>query len=256
MKNLYSPMPEQEIEQLDLFEKIQLFNNVYKLYPFNKIPSALKKIYLQDAGLINLQSVLFGSNLQDPYEISKIIKLLNPAKPKTLQEIYNRAKYLADICDTSIKKILLSDFFHVQDFIPKLTDEALSIIFQNGSLGLPIPLKITDYTPTSDDSEQSSDSTNKNEIYFTISNDNIQCNTPFEKVIENLPKLPKAKIIKNSDENYQNMFNTSCNYDLNTLTAYFYFIKIENSLIKIFIINYSQQELTFKEYNLIIDGNF
>jgi hypothetical protein len=264
MANLNASMTEAEINRLDYFDKAQLYHNVYINMPYNQLPQSMKKFYNEDQGLSSVKAVLVNSNLQDPYEIAKIIKALNPAKPQTLQEIYVRAKYLADVCDTTVEKVLRSNLFNTEDFIPQLNENILNKTLKVGTVGTPVPLKNEDYTPApvtptpgggGDEPTISGDYANENKIYFTINGNNVSCNTPFSKVIEKLPKLPDAELVRNSLDDYQNISNIACGYDEFSRTVHFNFIQIYTSVIKLFTIHYSASGATLEENEFMIDAN-
>jgi len=265
MADLTKPMSDAAINQLDYFDKAQLYHNVYMNIPYDEIPTPLKKFYNEDPGLIYLKSVLMDSNLQNPYEIAKLIKALKPAKPQTLQEIYNRAKYLADVCDTSIEKILRSDLFNSQDFIPQLTEENIVKTLKNGALGNPVTLKPDDYTPAPSGGDDSGDDpvtptiegdyADENKIYFNANGDSITCNKSFSEVISKLPKLPDAELVRNAADDYQNISNIACGYDPTTATAHFNFAQIYTTNILLFTIHYSASGIIMEENEFMIDAN-
>lgn len=263
MANLNVPLSYAEIEKLDYFDRAQLYYNVYRNYEYKNLPTQLRKFYTEDEGLELVKAVLINSDLKNPYEIVKLIKALNPAMPQTLQEIYNRALYLADVCDTSVEKILRSNLFKEKNFIPELNESAIRQVLALKNLGTITPLKKEDYTPapvTPDDGGSSGgnidgDYANENKIYFTVNGSTVKCDTPFDKVIEKLPKLPDAELIRNSLDDYQNISNIACGYDEFTSTVNFNFAQIYSSTIKLFTIHYSLSGATLEENEFMIDAN-
>lgn len=263
MNNLNEPMSNIEISKLDNFEKIQLYHNVYYNIPYNQLPSELKKIFSEDEGLTLIKSVLMYSNLQNPYEIAKLIKALNPAKPQTLQEIYDRALYLADICDTSVEKILRSNIFNVKDFIPQVNENIIKKILINKNLGSPTTLYSDDYTPSEDSSSSSDDTIIDNgsykeekKIYFIFENNSITCSENFNSLLEKLPKLPEAELIIKNNNIYQNITSTSCYYNEESTYIDFDFMQSFNNNLKIFTIHYTPQSIILNEKDLIINAGF
>ena len=264
MADLTKPMNNAAIQKLDYFEKSQLYHNVYINTPYSELPVLLRRFYNEDSGLIYLQSVLTNSNLQNPYEIAKLIKTLEPAKPHTLQEVYNRAKYLADVCDTTVDKILRSEVFNNQDFIPQFTEEKIQEILKKRVTGAPTAIGIGDYTPAptptpSGGSETpvtfDGDYAAENKIYFTIDNMEVKCNKTFSEVISKLPKLPDAELVRNAIDDYQNISNIACGYDSSTGTVHFNFAQIYTTNIKLFTIHFSATGITMEENNFMIDAN-
>ena len=264
MADLTKPMSDAAIQKLDYFEKSQLYHNVYINTPYSELPVLLRRFYNEDSGLIYLQSVLANSNLQNPYEIAKLIQTLKPAKPHTLQEVYNRAKYLADVCDTTVDKILRSDVFNGQDFIPQFTEEKVQEILKKRVTGAPAAIKNEDYTPTpspspSGDSDTpvvfDGDYATENKIYFTVNNMNVTCNKTFNEVISKLPKLPEAELVLNAIDDYQNISNITCGYDANTATIHFNFIQMYTTTIKLFTIHFSANKIELEENSFIINAN-
>lgn len=267
MANLNAPMTETAINKLDYFEKAQLYHNVYVDIPYNQLPQSMKKFYSEDPGLTSVQSVLMNSNLQNPYEIVKVINALNPEKPQTLQEIYLRAKYLADVCDTTVEKVLRSNIFNTLDFIPQLNEDTLKKVLKGTTLGNPIPLTENDYTPapkptpSGDDGGEtpvpipSGDYADENKIYFIVNDSNVTCETPFEKVIEKLPKLPDAELVRSAGEDYQNISNISCGYDETNKTVHFNFAEFYSNSIKLFAVYYSTTGVSLEKNDFMIDAN-
>lgn len=262
MADLTKPMSDKQIERLDYFEKTQLYHNVYMETPYATLPKGLKSFYNKNSGLVYLQSVLNNSNLQDPYEIAKLIQALKPAKPQSLQEVYARARYLADVCDTTIDKILRSTIFNVQDFIPQLSEERIQEALKNGVTGaVPTAIKkSTDYTPAPEEPSGETviitgDYTDENKVYFTVSGTLVTCNKSFSDVIASLPKLPEAELILNAMEDYQNISSITCGYDASSETIHFNFIQIYNAAIKLYTIHFSALNIALEESNFIIDAN-
>jgi len=138
--DLTTPMTDEQISRLDYFEKAQLYHNVYLNKTYDELPKALRSFYLDDPGLRLVKSTIQNANMKEPYEIEKLIKALAPSKPQTHQEIYNRALYLANVCDTSVEKILHSGMFGWHDFIPAMTNDVIEDILTNKNTGLLKPL--------------------------------------------------------------------------------------------------------------------
>lgn len=270
MADLTNTMSNEQIDRLDYFEKIQLYYNVYRETPYNQIPPALRKFAIQDDGLLLVKSILANSPIQNPYEIAKLIKAINPVPPATLQEVYQRAVYLADVCDTSVENILKSDIFNTKNFIPQLDEEILDETIKNGNMGLPITLDNEDYTPSPDSGDSSGDDTpipgptpsisgdyaEEKKIYFNYSNNNVTCSTTYADIVAMSPKLPAAELIIKNSSGTQNIDNISCDYDNNEGAIYFNFIHFDKDYIKLHSICYTSNSLTIDENNLIIDSSF
>ena len=261
MANLTQPMTVEQINQLDYFEKAQLYHNVYYNKTLYEIPVPLRSFYNLDEGLSIVKATISNAKVKDPYEIAKLIKALNPAIPRTYQEIYARAAFLADICDTSVEKILKSDIFNTRDFIPKLDAVALKEVLNSKTTGMPITLKREDYTPSQDDEEQggggstpSGDYATEDKIYFIVENQEIICDKTFDEVIAKLPKLPEAELILDSASDYQNILNISCGYNAAKTEINFNFIRLYDTEIKFFTIHYTGVGITIEENSFVIDN--
>lgn len=263
MADLNAPMSNDSIKKLDYFEKAQLYHNIYINVPYAQLPASLRSFYSEDPGLIYLQSVLMNSNLQNPYEIAKLIQSLKPEKPQTLQEIYIRARYLADVCDTTVDKILRSNIFNVQDFIPQLTEDKIKEVLKKTVTGNLIPLNAGDYTPAPEPVTPGGDTpitiegdyADESKIYFTVDGLSITCNKTFSEVINKLPKLPDAELIFSAIDDYQNISNINCGYNTDTKIIDFNFIQMYGNSIKLYTIHFSALNITLEENNFIINAN-
>lgn len=255
-------MTNEQIEKLDYFDKAQLYHNVYINKTYFEIPSSLRTFYTADGGLEIVKATISNAHIKDPYEIAKLIKALNPEKPQTLQEIYARAAYLANLCDTSVKKILESNIFNTRDFIPQLNSEALEATLVNKTTGMLVPLKPSDYTPSSDDDTPSptptpgggGDYAEENKIYFMVEGNDIICDTSFNDVIAKLPKLPEAELILDEASDYQNILNISCGYNAARTEINFNFIRLYDTEIKFFTIHYTGVGIIIEENTFIISN--
>jgi len=263
LANLTKPMTNEQIEKLDYFDKVQLYHNVYIGKTYSEIPKALRPLYSADGGLEIVKATISNAHIKDPYEIAKLIKALNPGKPKTLQEVYARAEYLANLCDTSVKKILESDIFATRDFIPQLDAAALKETLTNKTTGMLVPLKPTDYTPSQDDTPAptpgptpsgSGDYAEENKIYFMVEDDEIICDTSFNDVIAKLPKLPEAELILDEASDYQNILNISCGYNAEKTKIDFNFIRLYDTEIKFFTIHYTGVGISIEENTFVINN--
>lgn len=256
MANLTKPMTNEQIEKLDYFDKAQLYHNVYMSKTYFQIPSALRSFYIADGGLEIVKATISNAHIKDPYEIAKLIKALNPGKPQTLQEVYARAEYLANLCDTSVKKILESNIFNTRDFIPQLDSNALKETLANKTTGMLVPLKPTDYTPSKDDDTPSGggDYAEENKIYFMVEGNEIICDTSFSDVIAKLPKLPEAELILDEASDYQNILNISCGYNAAKTKIDFNFIRLYDTEIKFFTIHYTGVGITIEENTFVINN--
>ena len=267
MANLNAPMSNEKIERLDYFERIQLYYNVYHDTPYSKLPQVLKQYYLKDDGLEAFKAITLNSDIKNPYEIAKILNAIKPAKPQTLQEVYARAVYLAEICDTTPEKILRSNIFNTQDFIPQLDETVLKQTLSNKGSGLPVTLKEDDYTPTPDTSGDSSgsgsgsdtpapaltgDYAEETKIYFNVSGSKVTCNTSYNNVLKMLPKLPAAELILGSDSDYQNIADISCGYNDVSGEINFNFIQLYDDVMKLYTIHYKSSGITLEENHLMI----
>ena len=248
-------MTNDQIEKLDYFDKAQLYHNVYINIPYESIPRALRAFYIADEGIAIVKATISNASIKDPYEIAKLIKALNPSKPQTLQEVYARAEYLANLCDTSVKKILESNIFNTHDFIPQLKPEVLKETLANKTTGMLVPLKSTDYTPSGDDTPSGGgDYAEENKIYFMVEGNEIICDTSFNDVIAKLPKLPAAELILDEASDYQNILNISCGYNAAKTQIDFNFIRLYDTEIKFFTIHYTGVGITIEENTFIISN--
>lgn len=262
MANLTKPMTNEQIEKLDYFDKVQLYHNVYMNLPYESIPRALRSFYIADGGLEIVKATISNAHIKDPYEIAKLIKALNPGKPQTLQEVYARAEYLANLCDTSVKKILESNIFNAHDFIPQLKADALKETLSNKTTGMLVPLKASDYTPSKDDdptptpgpTPSGGDYAEENKIYFMVEGNEIICDTSFSDVIAKLPKLPEAELILDEASDYQNILNISCGYNAAKTKIDFNFIRLYDTEIKFFTIHYTGVGITIEENTFVINN--
>ena len=259
MANLNIKMTDAEIAKLDYFEKAQLYHNVYYKETFFNIPTALRSFYTADEGLSLVKATISGSRIKDPYEIAKLIKSLSPSTPQTHQEIYTRALYLANVCDTSVEKILRSGIFNTKDFIPKLDEEAIQSVLKNKTTGALVPLKQSEYEPSEDDdptpSPTPTPSVEEDKIYFSIQNGDIICDTPYQDIIAKLPKIPAAELILDAANNYQNVLNISCGYNETNSIIDFNFIQMYDTTIKFFTIHYGLNDISIEENIVNINGN-
>jgi hypothetical protein len=255
-------MTNQQIEKLDYFDKAQLYHNVYINKTYFQIPSALRCFYIADGGLEIVKATISNAHIKDPYEIAKLIKALNPEKPQTLQEIYARAEYLANLCDTSVKKVLESDIFNTRDFIPQLDAAVLKKTLTNKTTGMLVPLKPADYTPADDDDtptpgptpSSGGDYAEENKIYFMVEGNDIICDTSFNDVIAKLPKLPEAELILDEASDYQNILNISCGYNAAKTEINFNFIRLYDTEIKFFTIHYTGVGISIEENTFVISN--
>lgn len=263
MADLTQPMTNEQIEKLDYFDKAQLYHNVYINKTYNEIPRALRSFYTADGGLEIVKATISNAHIKDPYEIAKLIKALNPEKPQTLQEIYARAEYLANLFDTSAKKVLESGIFNTHDFIPQLDSDVIKETLSNKTTGILVPLKPTDYTPSKDDSPTPTpgptpsgdgDYANENKIYFMVEGNDIICDTSFNDIIAKLPKLPEAELILDEASDYQNILNISCGYNAAKTEINFNFIKLYDTEIKFFTIHYTGVGISIEENTFVISN--
>ena len=256
-------MTNEQIEKLDYFDKAQLYHTVYYNKTYSEIPKSLRIFYTADAGLAIVKATISNASIKDPYEIAKLIKALNPSKPQTLQEIYNRAAYIANLCDTSIEKILRSDIFNTKDFIPKMSEEKIKETLKNKNIGSLISLEKEDYTPSQDDDPTPTptpipgegDYATEEKIYFTVdSNFQLKCSKTYQQVISTLPKLPSAELILDSSSDYQNILNISCGYNEEIGQLDFNFIQLYDTTIKMFTIHFKAVGITIEENSFIINN--
>ena len=262
MADLTKPMTNEQIEKLDYFDKAQLYHNVYISKTYNEIPKSLRSFYIADEGLAIVKATISNAHIKDPYEIAKLIKALNPGKPQTLQEVYARAEYLANLCDTSVKKILESNIFNTHDFIPQLDDNALKETLANKTTSMPVQLKPSDYTPAGDDDTPTptptpsgdGDYAEENKIYFMVEGNEIICDTSFDNVIAKLPKLPEAELILDEASDYQNILNISCGYNAAKTEINFNFIRLYDTEIKFFTIHYTGVGISIEENTFVISN--
>ena len=253
--NLNAPMTDEEIKLLDYFEKAQLYHNVYESKTYYEIPVALRKFFTEDQGLQLVKATISSANIKNPYEIARLIKSLAPSKPHTHQEIYGRAAYLANVCDTSIEKILRSNLFYYSDFIPQLKEDSIKEVLNGGTAGLPIPLESEEYTPAPVDPTPTPTPTEgEKKIYFSKENNNIVCDTAYSDVIADLPKLPEAEFVLDANSDYQNILNISCGYNEISGLVDFNFIQTYEDTIKFFTIHYGSSSITMEENVLNIEG--
>lgn len=258
MPDLTQPMSNEQIEKLDYFDKAQLYHNVYINKKYSEIPKALRSYYTADEGLSIVKATISNASIKDPYEIVKLIKALNPSMPQTYQEIYTRAAYLANLCDTSIEKILRSTIFNTKNFIPNLNEDVIKAVLSTKTIGALIQLIPSDYTPSPDSEETPSsysDFANETKIYFTLTQDgNIVCNKPFSYIKLKTPQLPAAElIILGENNNVQNINYTTSWVDI---AAYYVFTQVYDNIIKMYIVKYeSNGNIEIEESELIINGN-
>ena len=257
-------MTDEQISRLDHFEKAQLYHNVYYNSSWASLPIALRPYYTADDGLAIVKATIANASIKDPYEIAKLIKAINPSKPQTLQEVYARAAYLANLCDTSVEKILRSDIFNTRDFIPDLTETAIKTTLANKTTGMLVPLKASDYTPSQDDDEGGdtptpvpggdSDYADENKIYFTVENESVVCDTAFDDVISKIPKLPAAELVLDTINDSQNILNISCGYNESANRIDFNFIRIYQDSLELFTIHYARSGITIESNSVVISG--
>jgi len=261
LADLTKPMTNEQIEKLDYFDKTQLYHNVYINKTYNEIPKALRQLYIADGGLEIVKATISNAHIKDPYEIAKLIKALNPGKPQTLQEVYARAEYLANLCDTSVKKILESNIFNTHDFIPQMNDSTIKETLSNKTTGMLVPLTSSDYTPAGDDDTPTptpgptpSGDGEENKIYFMVEDNEIICDTSFNDVIAKLPKLPEAELILDEASDYQNILNISCGYNAAKTEINFNFIRLYDTEIKFFTIHYTGVGISIEENTFVISN--
>ena len=253
MASLNTPMTNEEIKNLDYFDRAQLYHNVYHDIEYSKLPTLLKPFRVDDGGLKAIKSVVAGQNIKYPYTLAHLIKVLEPEAPRTYQQVYNRAVFLADLCDTSVNKILKSDIFAPRDFIPQLDENIIKDIITTKGTGTIKELKSDDYEPWVDPNPPagSSDYTDEEKVYFFENNGTFTCNKSFDEVIAKLPKLPTAELIYTNNNN-QNMLDISSGYNDLTQIASFNFIKMYENNIILSTLHYSASGIEFEQNTLEI----
>lgn len=226
-------MSDADIRKLDYFEKAILFHNVYIDYKYEDLPYSLKAFYSLDSGLLTVQSIAKNGNIQDPFALLNIIERICPEKPRNFQQVYARAAFFADMCDTSIIKILQSRFFEPMDFIPNMTDEKIQEVIKTKGVGTYIPLTPADYTPSDIQPPPpgqggggggDGDYAEEEKIYFYYDGTSCTCNKKYCDLFSKLPKLPAAELIYTNDERYNNIVSIAHRYDeTNQVISYFFF---------------------------------
>ena len=265
MPDLTKPMTDEQIAFLDHFEKAQLYHNVYIDKKYDELPRALREFYTDDPGLRLVKSTIHSANIKEPYEIQRLIRALKPSKPQSHQEIYVRAQFLADVCDTTVEKILRSKLFSICDFIPDLSEDAIEDIIKNKNTGLIVPLDNEEYTPSPDQGGSGSgdeptptidtgDYGDEKKIYFTQNGTTISCDTEFDNVIANLPKLPAAELVLDAANDYQNVLDISSGYNTEQQIIDFNFFQMYGTTVKIFTIHYTKNGITMEENTISING--
>lgn len=260
MVNLNAPMTDAQIALLDHFEKAQLYHNVYLNTAYEDLPKLLKEFFTDDPGLRLVKSTIQSANIKEPYEIQRLIRTLNPSKPQTYQEIYVRAQFLANVCDTSVEKILRSKIFSVNDFIPDLKEDALTAVLNTKTTGFLVPLKSSEYTPSQDQGGSSGDiptptPAEDSKVKFTVNGTTVTCNKAYDEIVEYLPDLPEAEMILDSLNDYQNVLNVSCGYNQPDGRADFNFIQLYGTTIKFYTIHCTASAFTLEENTVVINGN-
>ena len=260
MIDLTKPMNESEIQKLDRFQKAQLFHNVYEKYSYDNLPQSLKEFYNIDNGLNAVKSLASTAGIQDPYTLVRFIKLVRPDTPKTYQHIYNRAKFLADMCDTDVLSILNSDFFKGFNFIPDMTYAGDKKVEATKGVGTYIPLKDGEYIPSEDEDEgggSGQDYKDEEKVYFYYyaSSDEIRASKTFAELKTKLPKLPESELVFAEDENNTNILNVSCNYNEEADKITFNFFQISETEMTLYRVEYTASDLTVSAGTFIMNGN-
>lgn len=256
MANLSAPLTDIEIKNLDYFDKARLYHNVYINYKYSALPTELRQFRIEDNGFKVVQGVIGGQNIKEPYAIIKLLKVLEPENPKTYQQVYRRAAFLADLCDTTVSKIIKSGLFNTYNFIPALKSDIAQIIINSKGAGTIQELKVTDYTPyVPDEGGGGAPIETKSQIVFSMNtNNNVSCDTTFDKVVEKLPEIPAAELIYNAENDYQNIASISSGYDRTRNCVDFNFIRMYEDTLELLTIHYSATQLTYEINELVING--
>jgi hypothetical protein len=254
--NLNTPLTDAEIRNLDYFDKARLYHNVYINYKYSALPAELRQFRLEDNGFKVAQSIIGGQNIKEPYAIVKLLKVLKPENPKTYQQIYRRAAFLADLCDTTVSKIIKSGLFDTYNFIPKLNSDVAQFIINSKGVGTVQELKASDYTPYTPDEGGDGGSTDKeSHIVFSMGiNNALTCDTTFDKVVEKLPDIPAAELVYNAENDYQNIVSISSGYDRARNCVDFNFIRMYEDTLELLTVHYSAAQLTYEINELVING--
>ena len=262
MPDLINHITDEEIRNLDYFDKARLYHNNYLNVKYSELPQPLRIFRTEDNGLKVMKALVTNQNIKYPYTIIKLLKIIEPDSPLTHQQIYNRALFLADLCDTTVSKIIKSKLFNTRDFIPDLTDEAIKDILESKGTGSVKELKSDEYTPWVDPTPPTpptpgpgGDYADEEKIYFFEEGNNYRCNKTFEQVIAKLPKLPAAELVYDSTQDYKNILDISSGYDSSTRTANFNFIQMYEDNIELFTIHFSAEGIEMEKNSLIISNN-
>lgn len=255
MANLNTPLTDAEIRNLDYFDKARLYHNVYINYKYSSLPAELKQFRLEDNGFKVVQGIIGGQNIKEPYAIVKLLKVLEPENPKTYQQIYRRAAFLADLCDTTVSKIIKSGLFDTYNFIPKLNSDVAQFIINSKGAGTVQELKASDYTPyTPDEGGGGSTDTESHVVFSMGTNNALTCDTAFDKVVEKLPDIPAAELVYNAENDYQNITSISSGYNRARNCVDFNFIRMYEDTLELLTVHYSATRLTYEINELVING--
>ena len=253
-------MANENIKNLDYFDLALLYHNSYLETKYSQLPAELKQFRTEDRGLKVIKGVIAGQNIKEPYTIVNLIKVLRPEKPRTHQQIYGRALFLADLCDTTVSKIIKSNMFNAVDFIPNLKSNVADEIIKNKGTGPVKELTSDEYTPWPDPgpgpqpTPGTGDYADEEKIYFFVEGNNYRCNKTFEEVTHKLPKLPAAELVFDGTGDYKNILDISSGYDSLNQVAKFNFILMYDNNMEMFTISYSEQGIEL-EHNSLVVGN-
>lgn len=258
MADLTKPMSAASIKKLDYFEKAQLYHNVYQNYEYKDLPFELKTFYDTDNGLKAVQAVASTGSIQNPYSLVHLIRVLSPEMPRSYQHIYQRASFLADMCDTSIRNILESKIFYIENFIPNMEIDKIDKIINTKGTGTYIPLEEGEYIPDPDagggGGGGGGDYSDEEKVYFYYDTNtgSCTCSKTYSELINKVPKLPSAEILFDSSMHHNNVVNISCSHNSVNNNLEFNFIQIYDYKMTLYQVIYTPDGCTIDSGELIL----
>ena len=258
MADLTKPMTAANIKKLDYFEKAQLYHNVYQNYQYKDLPFDLKTFYDTDNGLKAVQAIASVGSIQNPYTLQHLIRTLTPEMPRSYQQIYQRAAFLTDMCDTTIRNILESKMFFIENFVPEMNETEINRVINTKGTGTYIPVEEGSYTPDPDAGKGGGggggDFAEEEKVYFYYNTTTgvCTCSKSFTELLSKVPKLPAAEILFDSTMRHNNVVNISCSYNTDNDSLEFNFIQVYDYKMTLYQVIYTTEGCTIDSGELII----